>query len=173
MRHYFMMISLCALAAPWQVAMAQQEEAMRLKQALYFDCALSPEGGTEAVADFDVSYLVYSDRPNMPQINFRDPQKIVVNQTGWAARGQFVLSRQTSDGSLFLWAGQQQSGGLPQIEASIELVSAAESADESFISLRSFKAVGDEAASASVYSGKCKRLSGEDAYYRFSKGGAE
>jgi hypothetical protein len=164
-------ISLLALAFPIHAGIAQ-EQTLRLKEALYFDCVVSPADASDPTVDFDVSYLVYSDRPNLPQVNFRDPHKIVVSETGWAKPDSFVLSQRVSDGSLFLWAGQQVSGSPPKISASIALEMAAGAVNEARVLVRTFEATSNDSVSSVVHAGSCTQTSGEEAYYRFSRGGA-
>jgi hypothetical protein len=147
-------------------ALAQQPQTFTLSKGLYFDCTVAPISDRSKSFELDLSYFVYRDRPDRPQVNFYDPTNLLQEPTGWAPKGHFVLSRLTSDGRLFVWFGQSPAA-LPTITAVAEVDPVSGDGQKATLTLIHFNDAVDSTVTTETVVGHCQTLSGKEAWDRF------
>lgn len=159
---------LAALAnAP--VEWPKEQETLRLKTALYFDCDVAPQGDPAKLFSLDVSFLVYAEN-DAYQVNFRDPSRILFKNTGWAPKEQFSLARLTADGRLFVWNGVTKKGASTTIEKTVEITPSSSGGAQSRLVLVRFTSEASGGSTAETFTGNCTSLSGKAALEKYQSG---
>lgn len=169
---FIFVLAAAFIVAPAPVfVLAAQGQAVLPSKALYYDCSISAGDDPERILDLDISVLPSANATLTPQVNFRDPAKIIYPTTGWVPKGIFVLTSTTPDRRMFIWVGGSTDGTTPKMIANLELGQPVESNGRLDISLVRFRTADDGVSSAKKYSGNCGFQSGEAAYNRYSNGG--
>lgn len=167
--HRYILLSLVA-AFPPNTASAEDDISLRLTTALYFDCAVPTGSADLQPVSFDVSYLVYADGKNSPQINFYDPSERFITGRGWAPENIYPLTQHSSNGTLFVATIEHEQGKQPNVQFTATLKSDPEAGEEASLVLTKFNRSAEDIVTAETFSGNCVRITGAPAYYRFANG---